>query len=111
VQIIRTLTWIVLTAILVAFIAMNWERAPVHIWPLENTYLQFDWPVGIIALVFFLLGLAPMWLVYRAARWRWQRRIAALEHSVVATMAAAPPPAGPAQIEAAPEAPTDAPIA
>jgi uncharacterized integral membrane protein len=110
VQIIRTLIWIVITAVLVAFIAMNWERAPVHIWPLENTYLQFDWPVGIIALVFFLLGLVPMWLVHRAGRWRWQRRIAALENSVLATSTASAPAA--ASLEAdQPETPTDAPIA
>lgn len=88
-QIIRTLIWIVVTAVLVAFIAMNWERAPVNIWPLENSYLQFNWPVGVIALVFFVLGLAPMWLIHRASIWRWQRRVSALEHSVRATI---PPP-------------------
>jgi uncharacterized integral membrane protein len=92
-QIVRTLAWVLVTALLVAFIAMNWEQAPVNIWPLQEGYLYFEWPVGIIALVFFLLGLVPMWLVHRAGRWRWQRRVTALEHSVrlTATPSATPP--------------------
>jgi uncharacterized integral membrane protein len=90
VQVIRTLTWIVITVMLVAFIAMNWERAPVNIWPLESSYLYFQWPVGVIALVFFLLGLVPMWLIHRATRWRLERRVSSLEHSVRATSAAPP---------------------
>ncbi|MCB2075599.1 MAG: LapA family protein [Novosphingobium sp.] len=89
-QIARTVVWIVITAILVSFIAMNWERAPVNFWPLEDSYLRFEWPVGVIALLFFLLGLVPMWLLHRAGRWRLNRRISALENSVRATAAAAP---------------------
>ncbi|MBW8755661.1 MAG: DUF1049 domain-containing protein [Sphingomonadales bacterium] len=98
-QIIRTLIWIAITIVLVAFIAMNWQRAPVNIWPLENNYLQFNWPVGFIALVFFVLGFLPMWLYYRAGKWRWQRRINALEHSVRATIPQ-PPLATSTQLEA-----------
>lgn len=91
-QILRTLVWIALTAILVAFIAMNWERAPVNFWPLEASYLHFEWPVGVIALVFFLIGFGPMWLLRRADRWRLNRRIASLENSVRAASATPPPP-------------------
>jgi len=88
-QIVRTVVWILITAILVAFMAMNWDRAPVNFWPLEDSYLRFEWPVGIIALFFFLLGLVPMWLLHRAGRWRLNRRISALENSVRATAAVA----------------------
>ena len=91
-QVIRTIVWVVITAILVAFIAMNWERAPVNFWPLEDDYLKFDWPVGIIALFFYLLGLVPMWLFHRAGRWRMNRRITALENSVRVAAMAAPMP-------------------
>ena len=92
-QIIRTIVWIVITALLVAFIAMNWDRAPVNIWPTESGYLHFEWPVGIIALVFFLIGLVPMWLLARAGRWRMTRRISSLENTVRAnTIAATPAP-------------------
>lgn len=86
----RTVAWVVATAILVSFIAMNWNRAPVNIWPLENGYLHFEWPVGVIALIFFLLGVAPMWLVHRTARWRLKRRIASLENSLRAASASLP---------------------
>ena len=108
-QIIRTLIWVTITATLVAFIAMNWESAPVNIWPLEEGYLYFRWPVGVIALVFFLLGLLPMWLLHRAGRWRWQRRLNSLENSVRATANVQNPPlATSTQLEAeAQEKPAD----
>ena len=95
-QVIRTIVWVVLTAVLVAFIAMNWDAAPVNFWPLEKGYLHFEWPVGLIALMFFLLGLVPMWLLAKAGRWRLTRRIVALENSVRATEPT--PPAAPPAI-------------
>lgn len=104
-QIVRTAVWIVITAILVAFIAMNWDRAPVNIWPLESGYLHFEWPVGVIALVFFLLGLVPMWLLHRAGSWRLKRRINSLENSVKAT-SISPPIATSTQLDAEQERPT-----
>lgn len=106
-QIVRTLVWIMITAVLVAFIAMNWERAPVNIWPMGDGYLFFEWPVGVIALVFFLLGLVPMWLFHRAGRWRLNRRISSLENSVRASSVVAQPPMAPA-IPVTPETPSAA---
>ncbi|KMS59938.1 hypothetical protein V474_12270 [Novosphingobium barchaimii LL02] len=106
-QIIRTITWILVTAVLVAFIAMNWNRAPVNFWPLDNgNYIHFDWPVGLVALLFFGLGMLPVWAYLRAVRWRLNRRIAALENSLRATSAPsmAPPEAAPATLL---ETPTD----
>ncbi|HKX80281.1 MAG TPA: LapA family protein [Novosphingobium sp.] len=98
-QVFRTVIWIVVTIVLVAFIAMNWHKAPVNFWPLEEDYLHFEWPVGVIALVFFLLGLLPAWLVHRATRWRLNRRIASLENNLRVVAA---PPAEDVHIEAAP---------
>jgi uncharacterized integral membrane protein len=104
-QIIRTIAWIVTTAILVAFIAMNWTKAPVNFWPLQDgNYLHFDWPVGVVALLFFGLGMLPVWLYLRAVRWRLNRRIATLENSLRATSAPALTPAA-----AAPESPLETP--
>lgn len=98
-RVIRTLVWIVITALLVAFIAMNWEKSPVNIWPVEGGYLHFDWPIGFIALVFFLLGLVPMWLLQKAVAWRLNRKISSLENSVrMATPA--PLPTAATQVEA-----------
>lgn len=89
-QIIRTILWVLITALLVAFIAMNWTKVPVNIWPMDGgNYLHLQWPVGVIALVFFALGALPMWVVHRAGRWRLERRIHALENTVNAISAPA----------------------
>ncbi|MEJ2458256.1 MAG: LapA family protein [Novosphingobium sp.] len=85
-HLIRPVTWIALTAVLVAFIAMNWTKVPVNLWPLDDgNYIHFQWPVGIVALLFFLLGMAPSWLYLRAVRWRMNRRISSLENSLRAS--------------------------
>lgn len=89
-QALRTIVWIALSLAAAAFVAMNWNRAPVNFWPLDKGYLHVDWPVGIIALVFFLLGLVPMWLLAKAGRWSLRRRIAALENSVRVASASSP---------------------
>ena len=107
-QVVRTVTWIVVTIILVAFIAMNWGKAPVNFWPLEDGYLHFEWPVGVIALMFFILGVLPMWLMLRATRWRLNRRINALENSLRAAAAVTPVPPPPGS-ESLPETTPDEP--
>jgi len=110
-QVIRTIASIFVTAILVAFIAMNWNRAPVNFWPLDNgNYIHFDWPVGLVALLFFVLGMLPVWLYLRAVRWRLNRRIASLENSLRATSAAAMPSALPSGVaETVPSSPLETP--
>jgi putative membrane protein len=91
-QIIRTILWVIVTAMLVAFIAMNWTKVPVNIWPLDDgNYLHFEWPIGVVALLFFALGALPMWVIHRAGRWRLKRRIHSLEHTVQATASAQAP--------------------
>ncbi|MFC0202976.1 LapA family protein [Novosphingobium soli] len=98
-QVIRTIAWIVATAILVAFIAMNWNKVPVNFWPLQDgNYIHFEWPVGVVALLFFGLGMLPMWLYLRAVRWGLHRRIATLENSLRATSAAPTTTAAPAPV-------------
>ncbi|TCM21558.1 uncharacterized protein DUF1049 [Novosphingobium sp. PhB165] len=85
-NIIRTVLWIAITAILVAFIAMNWAKVPVNFWPLDDgNYVHFEWPIGVVALLFFCLGMTPVWLYLRAVRWRLNRRIATLENSLRAS--------------------------
>jgi uncharacterized integral membrane protein len=107
-QIFRTVLWILVTAILVAFIAMNWTKVPVNLWPLDNgSYLHFEWPVGIVALLFFALGALPMWLYARTAKWRLNRRIASLENSVRATSVVAPAAEAPATLEPRPDSRPD----
>ena len=87
-QPIRTIVWMLVSAILVAFISMNWASAPVNLWPLDTGYLHFNWPVGVIALVFLLLGLLPTWLLSKAGHWGLKRRIASLENALRASASA-----------------------
>jgi hypothetical protein len=54
-------------------------------------YLHFDWPVGFVALVFFLAGFVPPWAAGRLRRWRLKRRIATLESSLVTQAGTYPP--------------------
>jgi len=108
-QILRTVLWIAGTAVLVAFIAMNWVSAPINLWPLEgDNYIHFQWPVGFIALIFFALGFGPMWFINRTNLWRLNRRIASLENSLRIT-ANAEPPAGEEKPETKDQASTEGP--
>jgi putative membrane protein len=94
-QIVRTIFWIVVVALIAGFVGYNWgEKVPVKFWPLNDAPAVLDWPVGFIALFFFLLGFGPTWLLARATRWRLQRRINSLEKAIkdaVGTSAAGTP--------------------
>ncbi len=83
---VKTLFWVLITAILVAFMAMNWEKVPVNIWPQNIGYFHFEWPVGVVAFVFFLLGLTPMWLFHKATRWGLRRKLDNAERALAAAV-------------------------
>lgn len=99
-QFVRTLLLLLLTIVLVAFIAINWQAVTVNLWPLQDGYLFVEWPVGFIVLVSFLAGVIPVWLLSRATRWRLNRRIASLENSLRAN-SVTPPLATSTQLDAA----------
>ena len=99
--VIRTLVWVVLTALLVAFMLMNWTIVQINWWPTgDGKYLHFEGPLGAYALILFLAGLLPMWLRHRLGKWSASRRIATLEGSLRAA-APAPPLATSTQLDAA----------
>ena len=74
-RIIRTIVWTVMLIALVLFSVTNWTPVTVRIWD------QLFWETKLPALVIlsFLAGLIPMWLLHIAGRWRWRRRLNALE--------------------------------
>ena len=89
-QIFKTLGLVLLTAFVVAFVMINYgEKHDVIIWPTSNDALVFNWPVGIIALVFWLLGVVPMWPYNRSVKWSLTRRIRSLENSIKSSALAA----------------------
>jgi hypothetical protein len=99
-QIVRTIVWVALLVLLLAFSFFNWRPVEVQIW--DNLVLETKIPA--LVLIAFLLGLVPMWLVHRGSKWRLQRRIAGLETAARAqAMTPVPPP--PATEPLAPEAP------
>ncbi len=85
-QMIRTILLILITIVIVSFIAINWQSVPLNLWPIENgRYLFVEWPVGLIFIVGILMGFLPMWLLHKGVRWRLNRRIGMMENSVKAS--------------------------
>jgi len=79
---VRQIRIILLAAFLLTFTAFIWiNPAPmsVNFWPDRAGFLHFDWPVGFLALVFFLLGFLPTWAGAYWRQWRLKRRVAYLE--------------------------------
>ena len=102
-KIIRTIVWVLLLVALLIFSVNNWNPVEVKIW--EGLVLETKIPA--LVLIAFLIGLGPMWLLHRAARWNNERRIASLESAARASaMMAAPAPA-PAAAPPAEEPHTD----
>ena len=77
--------------------------------------LVLETKIPALVVVSFLVGLVPMWLLHRASRWNYDRRMASLESAARASALAPapapspPPPAPAATAEALPEEPRLAP--
>ena len=82
-RIVRTIFWTAVVVVLGLFSVTNWQPVEVRIW--EGLLLETRLPALVI--LAFLLGLVPMWLLYRATRWRLLRRIANLEAQLTARTA------------------------
>jgi putative membrane protein len=82
---LKTLFWVVVTAVAVVFSANNWSPIfPVQLW---GGFVA-DTHVPVLMIGSFLLGLVPMMAIHRARLWSLRRRLATLE----GTAAAAPSP-------------------
>jgi uncharacterized integral membrane protein len=98
-QILRTALWVLVAALISSFVAINWQKTSINLWPLDNGYLHVDWPVGLIAMAAFVAGMVPMWLVAKAGL-ALRRRIAGLENTLRAATPT-PPIATATQLDAA----------
>ncbi|KUR74082.1 LapA family protein [Novosphingobium sp. FSW06-99] len=77
---LKTVYWIAVATLLLAFIYGNPDPVAVHIWP------GLIWETKSWALVVgsLLIGFVPTSLMLRATRWRLTRRIATLEATLAA---------------------------
>ena len=101
--ILRTIIWVLLTAVLVIFAMANWLPVTVTIWP--GQVLDTKLPVLILAA--FLIGSVPMWIALRTTRWSLKRRLDTSERQLADMRALANRPVEPVSAPA----PTPAPAA
>ncbi|MCW5647561.1 MAG: LapA family protein [Sphingopyxis sp.] len=73
--ILRTIIWVLLTAVLVIFAMANWLPVTVTIWPGQ----VLDTKLPVLILASFLIGSVPMWIALRTTRWSLKRRLDASE--------------------------------
>ncbi|MBJ7441888.1 MAG: LapA family protein [Sphingopyxis sp.] len=100
--ILRTIIWVLLTAILVIFAMANWLPVTVTIWP--GQVLDTKLPVLILAA--FLIGSVPMWIALRTTRWSLKRRLDTSERQLADMRALANRPVEPAPVAPPAPAPT-----
>lgn len=74
---LRTLAWILLTVVVVVFSLRNWQPVTINLF----AGLLADVKLPVLLLIAFLLGFLPLYLYYRAVRWRLRKRLVALEAS------------------------------
>jgi putative membrane protein len=103
-KIVRTIVWVLLLVALLIFSVNNWNPVEVKIW--EGLVLETKIPALVV--ISFLIGLVPMWLLHRAARWNNERRIASLENAARASAMVAPVTSPAAVAEPLPEEPRTA---
>lgn len=99
--ILRTIIWVLLTAVLVIFAMANWIPVTVTIWPGQ----VLDTKLPVLILASFLIGMVPMWIALRTTRWSLKRRLDSSERQLADMRALANRPAEPV----APATPTSAP--
>lgn len=115
-QFLRTLIWVLIAGIVVAFSFNNWAPVPVKLWG----GLVADINLPLLMAIMFLLGFLPLWLVHVGTRWRLKSRLVSSERTVtelraVQTAPVPPPVPGdpvlaPASAAAPPLIPAETPL-
>ena len=105
--ILRTIIWVLLTAVLVIFAMANWRVVTVTIWP----GWEAETKLPLVILASFLIGAVPIWIALRTTRWSLKRRLETSERQLSDMRALAhrpvdPAPA-PAPVNDVPPGPTD----
>lgn len=99
-QFLRTLFWVLLAGVAVAFAFNNWTTVPLRLW--GGLIADVNLPLLLVAA--FLGGFMPMYLAMQATRWRWRQRVSGLERTIADLTRPAPPlpPAQPTSATAPP---------
>ena len=103
--IVRTIFWVLVAVVLVLFAINNWQPVEVRIW--NSLVLETKLPALVIGA--FLVGLVPMWALYRTTRWRLRRRISGLEAMIARPNTIAPNTIAPNTVAETPAPPPVAP--
>ncbi len=84
-QVLRTALWVFFAVCIAVFAMQNGVSAEMNLWPLPSPYggpLILEVRVYLLAIVCFLAGSLPMWLLYRATKWRLSRRLESSERAL-----------------------------
>jgi len=84
---LRTLGWIVLTIVVVVFSLHNWAPVTINLF----AGLQADVKLPLLLLIAFLLGFLPLYVYHRAMKWRWRKKLSAVERPTIPTPVAVTP--------------------
>lgn len=95
--ILRTIIWVLLTAVLVIFAMANWRVVTVTIWP----GWEAETKLPLVILASFLIGAVPMWVALRTTRWSLKRRLDGNERQLADMRALANRPVEPVPTAAA----------
>ena len=93
-QFLRTLFWVLLAGVAVAFAFNNWTTVPLRLWG----GLIADVNLPLLLGLAFLAGFVPMYVAAKASRWRWKQRVNALERTVSDLTRPAAPPSEPSHV-------------
>lgn len=103
-QFIRTAFWVIVAVAIALFSKANWNvvpsysgYVPVKLW--GDIIIETRLPLLIIAA--FLLGLLPMWIFSRVARWRMRRRLESAERAIASVTGQATPATDGATVDTA----------
>ncbi|WP_033921644.1 LapA family protein [Sphingomonas sp. 37zxx] len=109
-QFLRTLIWVLLAGIVVAFSINNWVTVPVRLW----AGLIADINLPLLLAIAFAIGFIPLYLVHAAGQWRLKSRLSNAERALADLRAATQPSEVPAieadAVDAAPAPPVYEPL-
>jgi lipopolysaccharide assembly protein A len=91
-QFLRTLIWVLVAGIVVAFSFNNWAPVPVKLWG----GLVADVNLPLLLGAVFLLGFLPPYFLYVGTRWRLKSRLSNAERMLADLRASQAAPAEPA---------------